>query len=108
MTGQAYPLVKNQEYDGVDAPRRFCTRLTQPVERGNRTMETICTIGLDIAKHAFQVHAATASGQVVLQKKLRRQQVLSFFSALPRCTVAMEACAGSHYWGREFERIGHR
>jgi len=71
-------------------------------------MEPICTIGLDIAKHAFQVHAATASGRVVLRKKLRRQQVLSFFSALPRCTVAMEACAGSHYWGREFERIGHQ
>ena len=70
-------------------------------------MEGIHTIGLDIAKHAFQVHGATGSGEVVLQKKLRRHQVLTFFASLPRCTVAMEACAGSHYWGREIGRVGH-
>jgi transposase len=70
-------------------------------------MKGICTIGMDIAKHAFQVHGATASGEVVLQKKLKRHQVLAFFSTLPRCTVAMEACAGSHYWGREISRLGH-
>ena len=63
-------------------------------------MEEIHTIGLDIAKHAFQVHGAAASGNVILQKKLRRHQVLAFFSALPRCRVAMEACADSHYRGR--------
>jgi transposase len=56
-------------------------------------MEQVHTLGLDTAKHAFQVHGATASGEVVLQKKLRRHQVLAFFSALPRCRVAMEACA---------------
>jgi len=70
-------------------------------------MQTVHTIGLDIAKHAFQVHGATASGEVVLRKRLRRAQVLTFLSSLPHCTVAMEACAGSHYWGREIERIGH-
>ena len=43
-------------------------------------MEGIHTIGLDIAKHAFQVHGATASGEVVLKKKLKRQQVLELFS----------------------------
>lgn len=58
-------------------------------------MQGIHTIGLDIAKHTFQLHAATASGQVVLQKRLRRQQVLPFLSALPRCTVALEAAAAA-------------
>jgi transposase len=71
-------------------------------------MESIHTVGLDIAKHVFQVHAATSSGKVLLQKRVRRHQVLAFFSKLPPCTVAIEACAGSHYWGREFERIGHQ
>jgi transposase len=71
-------------------------------------MESIQTVGLDIAKHVFQVHAATSSGKVLLQKRVRRHQVLAFFSKLPPCTVAIEACAGSHYWGREFERIGHQ
>jgi transposase len=60
-------------------------------------MERVHTVGLDIAKHAFQVHGATASGEVVLQRRLRRHQVLAFFSALSCCRVAMEACAGSHY-----------
>lgn len=75
--------------------------------RGKHAMQTVHTIGLDIAKHAFQLHGATASGQVVLRKRLRRAQVLAFLSSLPRCTVAMEACAGSHYWGREIARLGH-
>jgi transposase len=70
-------------------------------------MGQVQTVGLDTAKHAFQVHGATASGEVILRKKFRRHQVLAFFSELPRCRVAMEACAGSHYWGREIERLGH-
>ena len=37
------------------------------------------TIGLDIAKHVFQVHGADASGKAVLKKRLRREQVTEFF-----------------------------
>ena len=70
-------------------------------------MREVSTIGLDLAKSVFQVHGADASGAVVLRKKLRRIQVLSFFAALPPCTVAMEACGGSHHWAREITRLGH-
>lgn len=70
-------------------------------------MTEIVTVGLDLAKMVFQVHGAGRSGQVMLRKRLRRDQVLSFFSALPRCTVAMEACGGSHFWAREIGRLGH-
>lgn len=70
-------------------------------------MENVSTIGLDLAKHIFQAHGANKNGAVVFRKKLRRQQVLSFFAALPSCTVAMEACAGSHHWGREIGKLGH-
>lgn len=70
-------------------------------------MENVSTIGLDLAKHVFQAHGADRNGAVVFRKKLRRQQVLSFFAALPPCTVAMEACAGSHHWGREIVKLGH-
>ena len=65
------------------------------------------TIGLDLAKHVFQAHGASACGTVVFRKRLRRQQVLSFFAAQPRSLVAMEACASAHYWGREIGRLGH-
>lgn len=70
-------------------------------------MENVSTIGLDLAKHVFQAHGADKNGAVIFRKKLRRQQVLPFLSALSPCTVAMEACAGSHYWGREIGKLGH-
>ena len=65
------------------------------------------TIGLDLAKQVFQVHAADATGAVVFRKRLRRTAVLQFFASQAPCRVAMEACASSHYWGRELSRIGH-
>jgi transposase len=64
------------------------------------------TIGLDLAKNVFQAHDADASGNVLFRKKLRRGQVLEFFSAQPPCTVAMEACGGSHFWGCEIGKFG--
>ncbi len=70
-------------------------------------MEEISMIGLDLAKNVFQVHGADQTGRAVLRKKLRRAQVLEFFAELPRCVVAMEACASAHYWGREIGRLGH-
>jgi transposase len=70
-------------------------------------MAEITTVGLDLAKNVFQAHGADASGRAVLRKKLRREQVLAFFSQLPACVVAMEACGGAHFWGREIGRLGH-
>lgn len=48
-------------------------------------MSEITTVGLDLAKNVFQVHGADAAGLGVLRKKLRRDQVLAFFSQLPPC-----------------------
>jgi len=70
-------------------------------------MLEVNTIGLDLAKNVFQAHGADASGAVVFRKKLRRNQILTFLATQPTCTVAMEACASSHYWAREITRLGH-
>ena len=70
-------------------------------------MEQVTTIGLDIAKHVFQAHGASATGAVMFRKKLRREQVLAFFADQPRCRVAMEACASSHHWARAIRDLGH-
>ena len=51
-------------------------------------MEEVSTIGLDLAKNVFQAHGASASGAVLFRKKLRREQVLTFFAGQPRCLVA--------------------
>ena len=70
-------------------------------------MSEVTTIGLDLAKNVFQVHGADSSGHAVIRKKLRRDQLLSFFSQMPPCLVAMEACGGAHFWGREIGKLGH-
>ena len=70
-------------------------------------MSEITTIGLDLAKHVFQVHGIDAEGTTVLRKRLRRGQVLAFFSRIPRCVVGLEACATAHYWARELGALGH-
>jgi transposase len=31
-----------------------------------------------------------------------------FFAHQPPCLVAMEACAGAHYWGRKLQSLGHQ
>jgi transposase len=67
----------------------------------------VSTVGLDLAKHVFQAHRADSSGAVLFRKKLRRDHVLAFFARLPPCTVAMEACAGAHFWGREIAKLRH-
>ena len=56
-------------------------------------MSEIITVGLDLAKNVFQVHGADAAGQPVLRKKLRRDQVLAFFSELQPCVVG-KRCPG--------------
>jgi transposase len=46
-------------------------------------MQTITTIGLDIAKSVFQVHGIDAEGKVVIRRQLKRRYVLAFFQKLP-------------------------
>src|ERR1700748_2825772 len=70
-------------------------------------MQSISTIGLDIAKSVFQVHGVDAAGQVVVRRQLRRGRVRAFFQKLPPCLVGIEACASSHYWSRELQALGH-
>ena len=68
-------------------------------------MQTITTIGLDIAKSVFQVHGVDADGQVVIRRQLKRRYVLAFFQKLPPCLVGIEACASSHHWSRQLKAL---
>lgn len=70
-------------------------------------MKQINTIGLDLAKHIFQVPGADADGSPVFNRRLRRSEVLHFFSKQPSCLVGIEACGSAHYWAREIEALGH-
>lgn len=70
-------------------------------------METITTVGLDIAKQVFQVHGVDTGGAIVVRRKLRRDDVVGFFESLPACLVGIEACATGHHWARVLTGLGH-
>jgi len=68
-------------------------------------MQTVTTIGLDIAKSVFQVHGVDAAGQVVIRRQLKRRYVLAFFQKLPPCLIGIEGCASAHHWSRELTAL---
>src|SRR6187399_2281098 len=70
-------------------------------------VQTVTTIGFDIAKSVFQVHGIDGAGQVVIRRQLKRRYVLAFFQKLPSCLIGIEACASSHHWSRELQALGH-
>ena len=67
----------------------------------------VSTVGLDLAKNVFQVHAIDDVGEVVVCRALRRRQVMPFFERLEPCLIGMEACGTSHFWAREIAALGH-
>ncbi|MGY4167617.1 hypothetical protein ACVIM8_001690 [Bradyrhizobium sp. USDA 4529] len=59
------------------------------------------------SKHAFHIHTVNGQGQMTARRRLRRSEVISFFSSLAPCLVGIEACATVPYWAREIRRFGH-
>jgi transposase len=70
-------------------------------------MEQITTVGIDLAKRIFAVHAVDASGRVVLRRTVRREQLMELMAGLAPCVIGMEAGSGAHQWARRFEELGH-
>lgn len=66
------------------------------------------TVGLDIAKHIFQVHAVDAAGAPAIRRKLKRSEVLGFFATLEPSLVGIEASGSAHYWARALGQLGHQ
>ncbi len=64
-------------------------------------------IGLDIAKNVFVAVGHDEHGKVVMKHKLTREAVLPTFANMPATAIAIEACAGSHYWARQLIALGH-
>jgi transposase len=67
----------------------------------------VTRVGLDIAKHVFQVHGVDEREAPTVRKQLTRSKVLGFFAQLPPCVIGIEACGGAHYWARELTKLGH-
>lgn len=64
-------------------------------------------LGIDLAKHVFQLHGIDAQGQVVFRKRLSRPKLLAAVAKLEPCLIGMEACGSAHHWAREMRKLGH-
>src|SRR5204863_6752542 len=82
----------SSETDGVDGPRTASACQDGAVVHLIRRPSAmqIATIGLDLAKHVFQLHGVGPDGCVILRKKLRRTHMMPFFASLPPCLIGME------------------
>lgn len=67
----------------------------------------IRTLGIDIGKRVFHLVGMDEKGNIILKKKLTRTKLLPFVANLNPCLIGIEACSGSHYWGRQFSVYGH-
>ena len=71
-------------------------------------MDNISLIGIDIAKNVFFVRGVNHCGRALFNKKVSRADLLGkVVDCSSRATIAMEACGTSHYWGREFRKLGY-
>jgi transposase len=77
------------------------------MEKSSIDLSSVTTVGLDLAKHVFQVHCIGATGRVVAAKAIRRNKLLEFFASLPPCLVGLEASGSAHHWARELIKLGH-
>ena len=71
-------------------------------------MTEITRIAIDTSKSVFTLHGVDASGRALLRRNLRRGELADFFAQHPSVEVVLEACGGSHHWGRLLTRLGHR
>jgi len=62
---------------------------------------------MDTSKHVFQLHGVNAAEEVVLRRKLRRKEMVTFFEKLAPTVIAIEACGASHHWARLLHSFGH-
>ena len=69
---------------------------------------TIIRIGLDTAKHVFQVHGVDENEQTVVRRQIRRSEMGKFFKRLAPTRIELEACGASHYWGAAVARARAR
>jgi len=64
-------------------------------------------IGIDVAKHVFQLHGVADQGHTVLRRRISRAQLRPFVAQLRPCLIGLEACGSAHYWARELTKLGH-
>ena len=68
----------------------------------------VTPVGIDIAKSVFQVHYVDPETGEVLNKAVKRAQLLAHFANRSPCLIGMEACSSAHHWARQLVQMGHQ
>ena len=71
------------------------------------TMNGRQVVGLDIAKHVFQLHSVDMGTGEIINVQIKRAKVLEYFANRVACLIAIEACGGAHHWARQLQALGH-
>lgn len=87
-------------------PRLKCVCNSNRNQEGE-VMDNVTTVGIDLAKNVFSVHAVDGLGVVVLRKTVSRARLVAVVAQLPASLIGMEACSGAHEWARRFAALGH-
>jgi len=70
-------------------------------------VKKIKLVGIDLAKSCFQVCALDEQGKVLYNRRYTAKKFAEAMLQLEPTTVAMEACAAAHHWGRRLHSRGH-
>ena len=70
-------------------------------------MKEVKILGIDLAKDSFSVCALSEDGTIAFRKTLNRKELIELTANFKPCLIGIEACGGSHYWGRLFAKQGH-
>ena len=70
-------------------------------------MNEITILGIDLAKNTFQLIGVDKHHKVVMKRRCQRDKLVEIVTNLPSCTILMESCGTSNYWGRRFQEMGH-
>jgi transposase len=81
----------------MDASRPACF-LEAPIKEEAMSIDLLA---IDLGKRSFHIHGIDRDG-VIVSRKVSRAKLWETVEALAPATVAMEACASAHYWGRRF------
>lgn len=70
-------------------------------------MKKIKLVAIDLAKRCYQVGAIDERGKLLDNRRYSPARFALAMQQLEPTTIAMEACAAAHYWGRRLNALGH-
>jgi transposase len=81
-----------------------------PVNEWGEVDMKLTRVGVDLAKHVFQVHGVDRAERAVWSKRLKRSRWIEEIerNAEPGAEGGMEACGGAHHWARVLQSKGYK